>query len=147
MNMIHSFFAANGYVFELVFSTAFYIWGQKHRKNFVVRVFTVVIGMLMVSMLWQLLPIKNPLTESMRTAVFFVLCTLGVTFCFHVNFMESAFYNTAAAATQHLCFKAARSVVILFTRNGIEISVLNDIVYVIAIVVFEAMHKLVSKFV
>ena len=46
MNMIHSFFAANGYVFELVFSTAFYIWGQKHRKNFVVRVFTVVIGML-----------------------------------------------------------------------------------------------------
>ena len=40
------FFTANGYVFELLFSTAFYIWGQKHRKNFVVRVFTVVIGML-----------------------------------------------------------------------------------------------------
>lgn len=52
--------------------------------------------------------------------------------------MESAFYNTAAAATQHLCFKAASSVVMLFTRNGIEISVLNDIVYVAAIVVFEA---------
>lgn len=138
MNMIHSFFSANGYVFELLFATAFYIWGQKHRKNFVMRVFTVVIGMLMVSMLWQLLPIKNPLTDSMRTAVFFVLCTLGVTFCFHVNFMESAFYNTAAAATQHLCFKAASSVVMLFTRNGIEISVLNDIVYVAAIVVFEA---------
>ena len=52
--------------------------------------------------------------------------------------MESAFYNTAAAATQHLCFKAASSVVMLFTRNGIEISVLNDIVYVAAIGVFEA---------
>lgn len=63
-------FSANGYVFELLFATAFYIWGQKHRKNFVMRVFTVVIGMLMVSMLWQLLPIKNPLTDSMRTAVF-----------------------------------------------------------------------------
>lgn len=46
MKLIHSFFTANGYVFELLFSTAFYIWGQKHRKNFVVRVFTVVIGML-----------------------------------------------------------------------------------------------------
>lgn len=64
--------------------------GTKTQKNFVMRVFTVVIGMLMVSMLWQLLPIKNPLTDSMRTAVFCAL-HFRVTFCFHVNFMESAF--------------------------------------------------------
>lgn len=137
MNLIHSFFTANGYVFELLLATVFFIWGQKYRNNFVVRVLTVVIGMLMVSMLWQLLPLENPLTDSMRTAVFFVLCTLGVTFCFHVNFMEAAFYTTAAAATQHLCFKAARTVIMLFSRQGLKNGLTMDTMYLVIVVILE----------
>lgn len=137
MNLIHSFFAANGYVFELLLATAFFIWGQKYRKNFVVRVLTVVIGMLMVSILWQLLPLENPLTDSMRTAVFFVLCTLGVKLCFYVNFMEAAFYTTAAAATQHLCFKASRTVIMLFIRHGLKNEFAMDIMYLVIVVILE----------
>ncbi len=137
MKLIQTFFVNNGYVFELLLSTAFYIWGQKCRKNFVARVIAVVTGMLIVSVLWQFIPIDNALFKSLRTAVFFVLCTTGVTICFHTDFMQSAFYTTAAAATQHLCFKAASSIIILFSENGTYAEVLLNMVYMIAFVLFE----------
>ena len=137
MSLIQSFFRNNGYVFEILLSAAFFTWGLQLRKRFGVHVLGVLLGMLFVSVLWQFLPADNAWLDSLRTSVFFLLCVLGVLFCFHVNFMQAAFYVTAAGASQHFCFKAARTILMLLWSQGVENEFLLDSVYFVLAVLLE----------
>lgn len=137
MNLITEFFKNNGYVFEILLSVSFFVWGQQCRERFVPRVIGVIIGMLFVSILWQYIPVDNAWIESLRTAVFYVLCTVGVTLCFCMDFMQAAFYTTAAAASQHFCFKLTRMIIMLFIRQGLKNELVMNIMYLVIVVVFE----------
>lgn len=139
MKLVQVFFENNGYVFEILLSTTFFIWGQQFRKHHVTRVLSVTIGMLLVSMLWNFLPLLcNVYFESLRTAVFFVLCTAGVYFCCHVTVRQAAFCVTAAGAAQHLCFKIAKIIeVCLVRRVYMENKLFLDIIYLIFVVILE----------
>lgn len=109
MRMLYDFFTSNGYVFEIILAVGFFTWWMERRKGFQLRVAAGLALLLLVSMVWQLIPVNNVFTKSLQTILFFVLCSIYVKSCFEVAVVQVMFYVTAAGAAQHFSFKAANT--------------------------------------
>ncbi len=106
---IYLFFEQNGYVFELVLAIHLFTYWMHRRRYFWARAAVCVAALLAVSLLWQLLPVDSALSRSLRTVLFFALGIPCVQLCYRVRTNTAIFYVTAACASQHVAYKAARS--------------------------------------
>lgn len=136
--LVYDFFKQNGYVFELVLSVHLFTYWMHRRRYFWLRLAGCAAALLAVSMLWQLLPVDNVVVRSLRTVLFFALVIPCVQLCYRVRTNTAIFYITAACASQHVAYKAARSTVSLvwMSHPGLLQMPGVDLLYAVLFVVY-----------
>ena len=136
--LVYDFFKQNGYVFELVLAVHLFTYWMHRRRYFWLRLAGCAAALLAVSMLWQLLPVDNVVVRSLRTVLFFALVIPCVQLCYRVRTNTAIFYITAACASQHVAYKAARSTVSLvwMSHPGLLQMPGVDLLYAVLFVVY-----------
>lgn len=110
MKILSDFFNQNGYVFELILCTWFFVGWMKKRDKFFVKLVKVVLVLVGASMLWEMLLPDNITTLILKTSLFFLLNVCGIRVCYCAETLESAFYAIAVGATQHFSYKMAKTI-------------------------------------
>ena len=105
---IYDFFSAYGFVFEILAATALFTCWMERKTHFALRAVGAVLTLFAVSALCGLQPTQDAWAANFRYILIFIICLLGIKFCFRVQFRQALFYMTAAGVVQHLVFKTAR---------------------------------------